>query len=55
MGLQTLPEAVERFEREVIEQALRETGYNQTRAAARLGISRRILKYTMDKLGIPPG
>jgi DNA-binding NtrC family response regulator len=41
-----------RFESEMILKALRKTGYVQTRAAELLGISRRILKYKMDKLGI---
>jgi DNA-binding NtrC family response regulator len=52
LGLRTLPDAVDEFERDIIEQVLREYGFNQTRAAARLGLSRRILKYRMDKLGI---
>jgi len=40
------------FETELILKALRKTNYVQTRAAEMLGISRRILKYKMDKLGI---
>jgi two-component system response regulator AtoC len=40
------------FEREMILKALRKTNNIQTRAAELLGISRRILKYKMDKLGI---
>jgi DNA-binding NtrC family response regulator len=40
------------FESEMILKALRKTNYVQTRAAELLGISRRILKYKMDKLGI---
>ena len=52
LGVRTLPDAVDEFERDIIEQVLREYGFNQTRAAARLGLSRRILKYRMDKLGI---
>jgi two-component system response regulator AtoC len=40
------------FETEMILKALRKTSYVQTRAAEILGISRRILKYKMDKLGI---
>jgi len=40
------------FESEIILKALRKTNYVQTRAAELLGISRRILKYKMDKLGI---
>lgn len=45
-------EAEKRFETEIILKALRRTNYVQTRAAELLGISRRILKYKMDKLGI---
>jgi DNA-binding NtrC family response regulator len=40
------------FESEMILKALKKTNYVQTRAAELLGISRRILKYKMDKLGI---
>jgi DNA-binding NtrC family response regulator len=40
------------FESEMIIKALKRTNYVQTRAAELLGISRRILKYKMDKLGI---
>jgi DNA-binding NtrC family response regulator len=40
------------FEREVILDALKKANNVQTQAAALLGISRRILKYKMDKLGI---
>jgi len=48
--------AVTEFEREIILEALRKTRYIQTHAADLLGISRRILKYKMDLLGInPPG
>ncbi len=41
------------FESEMILKALRKTNWVQTKAAELLGISRRILKYKMDKLGIP--
>ena len=40
------------FEAEMIIKALKKTNWVQTRAADLLGISRRILKYKMDKLGI---
>lgn len=40
------------FETEIITRALEKAEYVQTRAAELLGISRRILKYKMDKLGI---
>ena len=45
-------EAEKAFETEMIVKALKKTDYVQTRAAELLGISRRILKYKMDKLGI---
>lgn len=45
-------EAERAFESEMIIKALKKTDYVQTRAAELLGISRRILKYKMDKLGI---
>jgi DNA-binding NtrC family response regulator len=45
-------QAEEEFEREVILDALKKTNYIQSHAAEVLGISRRILKYKMDKLGI---
>ena len=40
------------WERAMIEQALREAGGNQTRAAQRLGISRDTLRYRLKKFGI---
>jgi len=45
-------EAERAFETEIILKALNKTDFVQTRAAEMLGISRRILKYKMDKLGI---
>jgi DNA-binding NtrC family response regulator len=45
-------EAERAFETEIIMKALVKTNFVQTRAAELLGISRRILKYKMDKLGI---
>lgn len=45
-------EAERAFETDMIVKALKKTDYVQTRAAELLGISRRILKYKMDKLGI---
>lgn len=44
--------AVADFEKELLLEALKKTGYVQTHAASLLGISRRILKYKMDSLGI---
>jgi two-component system, NtrC family, response regulator AtoC len=43
---------LERWERALIEQALRESDGNQTRAAQRLGISRDTLRYRLKKYGI---
>ncbi|MGA2467494.1 MAG: sigma-54 dependent transcriptional regulator [Thermodesulfobacteriota bacterium] len=45
-------QAEEEFEREIILDALKRTNYIQSHAAELLGISRRILKYKMDRLGI---
>lgn len=50
----TFPEAGDQFEKSIILDALRKSDYVQTKAATMLGISRRILKYKMDKLGISP-
>ncbi len=52
-GRRSLGDAVDEFEREIIQDALLQTDFNQTRAADMLGTTRRILKYRMDKLGIP--
>jgi transcriptional regulator with GAF, ATPase, and Fis domain len=51
-GRKSLGVAVDEFERDLIVEALQQTDFNQTRAAERLGTTRRILKYRMDKLGI---
>jgi DNA-binding NtrC family response regulator len=51
-GHLSLEKAVMEFEREIILDALRRTDYVQTHASALLGISRRMLKYRMDMLGI---
>jgi two-component system response regulator AtoC len=48
----SLEDAERQFERDMIERALQKAGGIQSRAAQILGISRRILKYKMDKLGI---
>ena len=47
-----LQEATERLERYLIQKALDTTGNVQSRAADRLGTTRRILKYKMDQLGL---
>jgi two-component system, NtrC family, response regulator AtoC len=53
LGVRSLPDAVDAFESDIIREALERFDYNQTRTAERLGTTRRILKYRMDKLGIP--
>ena len=50
----SLDKAVMEFEKEIILDALKKSGYVQTHAATLLGISRRVLKYKMDTLGIGP-
>lgn len=49
-----LKTAVEEYERTLIKDALRRTGGVQTRAAADLGTTRRILRYRIEKLNIEP-
>jgi transcriptional regulator with GAF, ATPase, and Fis domain len=51
-GQISFSKAEEEFEKEIILDALRKANYVQSHAADILGISRRILKYKMDKLGI---
>jgi DNA-binding NtrC family response regulator len=51
-GQVSLVDAVKSFERDIIESALRKTNFTQTKTARLLGITRRILKYKMDALGI---
>ncbi|WHZ14078.1 MAG: Two-component transcriptional response regulator, AtoC family [Nitrospira sp.] len=51
-GRLSLEKAVMEFERDIILDALKRTNYVQTHAATMLGISRRMLKYRMDTLGI---
>ena len=51
-GRLSLEKAVQEFERELLQEALTRTGYVQTHAAAMLGITRRMLKYRMDALGL---
>ncbi|HYT71216.1 MAG TPA: helix-turn-helix domain-containing protein, partial [Gemmatimonadales bacterium] len=43
-----------RWEQSMIEQALREAGGNQTKAAQRLGITRDTLRYRLKKFGVQP-
>jgi transcriptional regulator with GAF, ATPase, and Fis domain len=48
-------ETVTRFERELLCEALQRSEWNQTRAAALLGITRRVLKIKMDKFDLREG
>jgi len=52
-GKITFAEAEEQFEKSIILDVLERAAYVQSRAATMLGVSRRILKYKMDKFGIP--
>jgi len=49
-----LEDAVGRFEMDLILEALTGAGWNQTRAAESLGVTRRLLKLKMDRYGIVP-
>ncbi|NIQ39030.1 MAG: response regulator [Proteobacteria bacterium] len=51
----SLTRAVEEFERDIITDGMRRANYVQSQAAVKLGISRRILKYKLDKLKIDLG
>ncbi|TET07141.1 two-component system response regulator, partial [Candidatus Aerophobetes bacterium] len=51
----SLKERVGGLEKEIITTALEETGGVQTEAAKLLGISRRIIRYKMEKYGIQRG
>jgi transcriptional regulator with GAF, ATPase, and Fis domain len=53
-GSRPLADAVDEFERDLIVTALKNTHYNQTKAASVLGTTRRILRYKMEKLGLVP-
>jgi len=48
----SLKERVAHLEKELVLNALEETGWVQTKAAKLLGISRRIIRYKMEKYGI---
>ncbi len=50
-----LSDAVDDFERQLILKALQKTGFNRTKASSLLGITRRILRYRMEKLHISDG
>ncbi len=47
-------DAVARFEQDLLRDALERSGWNQTRAATQLGITRRQLKLKMDRYRIEP-
>ncbi|HPG25663.1 MAG: sigma-54-dependent Fis family transcriptional regulator [Spirochaetaceae bacterium] len=51
-GQRGFEETVMRFETEILREALESHHWNQTRTANALGITRRVLKLKMDKLGI---
>jgi DNA-binding NtrC family response regulator len=55
-GRLSFDDATRDFERALLQEALEQAGWNQTRAAERLQITRRSLKLRMDRCGIePPG
>jgi len=51
----SLKERIAELEKELISNALKETHWVQTKAAKLLGMSRRIVKYKMEKYGIKRG
>jgi Nif-specific regulatory protein len=51
-GRMTLGAAVARLERQMIEEALRESGGNLARASRTLGTTERILRYKVNKYGL---
>ena len=51
-GKMSFKMAEKEFERDIILNTLKKTNFIQTKAAELLGISRRVLKYKIDKLGI---
>jgi DNA-binding NtrC family response regulator len=51
-GTLPLDQALARFEREILLEALAASGWNQTHSARRLGITRRSLKLRMNRLGL---
>jgi DNA-binding NtrC family response regulator len=53
-GERSFDETVVRFETEILRESLENHHWNQTRTANALGITRRVLKLKMDKLGIEP-
>jgi two-component system response regulator PilR (NtrC family) len=51
-GTAALPDYIEQLEREAIIKTLEECRYNKTKAAAKLGITFRAMRYKLKKLGI---
>ena len=51
-GRISFEDAEREFEKDILLDALKKANFVQTKAADLLGISRRILKYKMDKYGI---
>jgi DNA-binding NtrC family response regulator len=47
------PPTLEQIEKRALIEALEATGYNHTRAAMKLGITRRTLGYRLDKYNLP--
>jgi len=47
-----LPERLDRIEKQALQEALEQTGYNRTAAAKLLGLSLRTIRYRMERLGI---
>jgi len=53
-GERSFEDTVVRFETEILRESLESHHWNQTRTANALGLTRRVLKLKMDKLGIEP-
>jgi len=49
---QTLKKSLEQLERRIVQNALEETGNNQSKAALRIGISERMLRYKINKYSL---
>jgi DNA-binding NtrC family response regulator len=45
---------LEKWEDEIIREALRRAGGNKSQAARALGLSRNALRYRLSKIGVPP-
>lgn len=51
-GMTSLPEYLDRLERQALLGALQQTGFNRTAAARLLGLTFRAMRYRMERLGI---